>query len=184
MKIYTRGGDQGKTSLVGGPRVEKDCLHIEIVGQLDELNSFIGLMLAHLPEGSEDIQAIVSRIQHQIFDAGAQVATVGERQSCQVELSWVEALEQMIDRLSGELPPLRHFVLPGGSKASSFAHVARAVARRAERALVRLHLEEPQSPELMSYLNRLSDLLFVIGRTLLAREAIPEVRWQSAMERG
>lgn len=193
MRIYTRTGDKGETSLRWGQRVPKDAARVEAYGAVDELNSFIGLALALLPaEGGPAgtpageilprLRAGLPRVQHELFDVGADLATPPDRtkgEEPRVRPEQVEALERDIDALDGHLPELRQFILPGGSPAAAALQVARAVCRRAERRLVSLARQEPVEPVLIQYLNRLSDYLFVAARAtnLAAGVAEPRVSW-------
>lgn len=163
MRIYTRGGDRGETGLPGGRRVGKDHPVIEAVGSLDELNCALGLAAAVWPGDPSYLR----KVQVRLFDIGAQVAAEPDP-SQTVENGWseraVEELEAWIDQLETKLEPLRHFILPGGSEAAARLHFARAIARRTERCLVRLHAVQPVPAGILTYLNRLSDLLFVAAR--------------------
>jgi len=174
-KIYTRTGDDGSTGLAGQQRLPKDDARIEAIGTVDELNSVIGLLLAEpLPQ---DARALLVRVQHRLFDLGGELA-MPEYQS--LDDAETTRLETAIDGWNDGLPPLKEFILPGGSAAGATCHLARAVCRRAERTLVHLHRSEPLRPALLHYLNRLSDVLFVLAR-VLNREAGMEVTyWQKA----
>jgi len=172
-KIYTRTGDGGTTGLGDGSRIDKDSLRIEAIGTVDELNSFIGAVLAH--EVPQDIRDGLTRVQHQLFDLGGELCMPGHEL---IHERYVTELEQRLDALNAALPPLKDFILPGGSTASSSCQIARAVCRRAERRMTTLHREEALNPQLLRYLNRLSDLLFVVAR-VLTREALGhEILWQ------
>ncbi len=164
-KIYTRGGDKGQTSLVDGSRVPKDALRVTAYGTVDEANAAIGLARLHT-EG--DIDSLLSRIQNDLFDLGADLATPGDDFSSEAALRiqdpQVDRLEQEIDALNADLEELTSFILPGGSPAAANLHLARAVARRAERDMVALAAQEPVNPAAIKYINRLSDLLFVLAR--------------------
>ncbi len=179
MKIYTRTGDMGSTGLFGGPRVSKDDDRIEAYGTVDELNAAIGA--ARSSGVPEDIDLQLTTIQSELFSMGAELATP-DPDKFQVRLigsRHIERLEKIIDEHETTLPPLKHFVLPAGSAASTHLHVARGVCRRAERrvvTLVRRH-EASVSEDLMIYLNRLGDLLFVLSRVANARASQPEVLW-------
>jgi cob(I)alamin adenosyltransferase len=183
-KVYTKGGDAGQTSLVGGDRVSKASLRIDCYGTVDELNAALGLVRTAL-DGSPaaaELLPIVVRLQNELFDLGAELATPdAERRerAPHITLDEVEALEREIDRLNAELPPLKSFILPGGGLVSSYLHVARTVCRRAERRVVSLAAEEDVGAQAVTYLNRLSDALFVFGRWACAKEGIPEPLWQS-----
>lgn len=168
MKIYTRTGDAGQTSLRWGERIAKDALRVEVYGTVDEANAFVGLALSHLPlGGTDELRAMLFRIQRELFDVGADLATPPNKEKGEkpkVEESFVSQLEANIDQLEAGLDPLRSFILPGGTQAASALHVARTVTRRAERRLVSLMEQEPVDPVLLKYLNRLSDFLFVAAR--------------------
>ena len=180
MTIYTRRGDRGETDLFGGPRVAKDHLRVEAYGAVDEASASLGVAVA--TSGHEDLREIGREVQGLLFDVGGTLATPdAERRSesgvPQVERAHVEDLERWIDRLEDELEPLRRFVLPGGTQAAAAFHVARTVCRRAERRCVALHREQPLAEELLRYLNRLSDLLFVMARVENRRAGLADVEW-------
>lgn len=166
-KIYTRGGDDGETSLADGARVPKYDLRIEAYGTVDEANSVIGLVRLHTT-GAAD--AMLGRIQNDLFDLGADLATPGDDFSATSALRIVDAqvdrLEAEIDAMNAELKPLESFILPGGTAAASYLHLARTVSRRAERLIAELYGIEPVNPAALRYANRLSDHLFVLGRHL------------------
>lgn len=168
MKIYTRTGDAGQTSLRWGERIAKDALRVEVYGTVDEANAFVGLALSHLHPGTaEELRAMLFRIQRELFDVGADLATPPNKdkgEKPKVEEAFITQLESEIDQLEAGLEPLRSFILPGGTQAASALHVARTVTRRAERRLVSLMEQEPVDPFLLKYLNRLSDFLFVAAR--------------------
>ena len=167
-RLYTRQGDGGWTRLADGQRLPKTALRIQALGDLDELNAALGLVLAFAPHHPSG--ALLRRIQHRLFDLGAELALPGHHV---LGTQQVLDLERAIDELNAPLPPLEEFLLPGGPPAAAQAQLARAVARRAERSLWRLAQEEPVEPHALAYLNRLSDLLFVLARTL-ARETEPD----------
>lgn len=182
MRIYTRTGDSGETGLVGGSRVPKDGARIEAVGAVDELNAHLGAARASLDDG--ELDALLARVQNELFDLGAELATPPSRpargvrsQPPRVTAELVAALEADVDRLEADLQPLRQFILPGGTLGASALHVARAVCRRAERRVVTLARVEQTSTEAVRYLNRLSDLLFVMARTANARRGVSDVTW-------
>jgi len=180
MKIYTKTGDSGDTSLFGGQRVPKDALRIEAYGTVDELNSVIGIALADGPD--EDIRAVLLHIQHRLFGLGADLATprsVTRKTIKRVEPRDCLALEREIDRFDSRLKPLHSFILPGGSHLAARLHFARTVCRRAERVVVRLSRNEDIGEGMTMYLNRLSDLLFVLARYANQTAAVPEIRWKS-----
>jgi cob(I)alamin adenosyltransferase len=182
MKVYTRGGDSGFTSLFGGTRVRKDAPRIEAYGAVDELNSLLGWAAAVLTD--PDLREQLLRVQSELFDLGSELAapdrekyeTRGQRLP-QLGDGAVTQLEAWIDALDGELAPLRNFILPGGSAAAAALHVARSVCRRAERRLVALSEQEAVSPVAVRYLNRLSDLFFVMARAVNARLGVAEPTW-------
>jgi cob(I)alamin adenosyltransferase len=163
-RIYTRTGDGGTTGLADGSRVAKDEPRIEAIGAVDELNSVIGMLLAErLPK---DLRGCLTDVQHDLFDLGGELSVPGHALMTEAH---VTRLERQLDRLNAELPPLKDFVLPGGARAAGCAHVARAVCRRAERRVVTLSARKPALPFAVRYLNRLSDLLFVLARVLNRR---------------
>lgn len=177
VRLYTRGGDEGETGLLGNRRVAKSDPVIEAIGQLDELNAWIGLVVAVCADPS--LAGILRRIQSDLFELGAELASPDPRHK--LSFDRIAELEQEIDRLSEELPPLRHFILPGGDVAGAYCHVARAVARRAERSVVGLGHNSGSGaspdPLVVVYLNRLSDLLFAVARVLNHRRGRPEQPW-------
>ncbi|MFC5541770.1 MAG: cob(I)yrinic acid a,c-diamide adenosyltransferase [Bacilli bacterium] len=178
MKIYTKTGDQGKTSLIGG-RVSKDHLRVEAYGTIDELNSFIGKAVTELDPGKfKDILGDLETIQHELFDCGGDLANVMKERKYKLQEASVEALEKRIDALSEELPPLKRFILPGGSPAAATLHIARTVTRRAERQVVKLMNEEEEVPGVIQkYLNRLSDYFFVAARAVNFRLNVNDVEY-------
>jgi len=178
-KIVTRTGDAGTTGLGDGSRVAKDSLRIEAIGAVDELNSTLGLLLAD--ELTPDIREGLLSVQHDLFDLGGELSIPGYSA---VGDGQVEALEALVERLNAPLPPLKEFILPGGSRAASLAHVARTVCRRAERAIVALAAAESVSEPSRRYVNRLSDLLFIMARSLNASSGNADVLWQPARNRG
>lgn len=179
MKIYTRAGDDGGTALFGGARVSKASLRVETYGTVDELNSAIGV--ARTESLPATIDAELATIQSELFDLGAELATVPEKRD-KLTLPTIEAddtarLEAAIDALDVTLEPLTTFVLPGGSKGAAALHLARTIARRAERGIVALAAAEPVRPELVKYVNRLSDLLFTMARAANRDAGIADVPW-------
>jgi cob(I)alamin adenosyltransferase len=178
VKIYTRTGDAGDTSLFGNSRVSKAHPRVDAYGEVDELNAWLGVALA--AEARGDIADALARIQRDLFAVGAQLADPSDRLASRVTKAFVtdddvERLEQLIDRLETELPPLRRFILAGGSPAGAALHVARTVCRRAERRIVAL--EPAAEPVVVRYVNRLSDLLFVMARAVNHRAGVPEAEW-------
>jgi cob(I)alamin adenosyltransferase len=183
-RIYTKRGDSGETSLVGGQRLPKDALRIEAYGTVDELNAFVGaacLTCEELAPQLGELAAILKRVQHELFNLGSILATepadVHPRQP-RVTDTEVLLLEQEIDRMNAELPPLRSFVLPGGCRANVELHACRTVCRRAERVCVTLAREDEVPPEAIRYLNRLSDAFFVWSRWASHRLGVPEGLWE------
>ncbi|MFI5179283.1 MAG: cob(I)yrinic acid a,c-diamide adenosyltransferase [Vicinamibacterales bacterium] len=178
MKIYTRGGDAGETSYFDGTRVRKDDARLDTYGDVDELNAWLGLARASRVDPALDAE--LDRIQRDLFALGAQLADPGEKLAPRVAKAVVAdadvaRLESLIDRLEEELPPLRRFILSGGTPAGAALHVARAVCRRAERRMVAL--TPPVDPVLLRYTNRLSDVLFVLARAVNHRGGAPESEW-------
>lgn len=181
-KIYTRTGDCGDSGLVDGSRVSKAGLRLTAIGEVDEANSAVGLALAELEFGSP-AAASLTRIQNELFDLGADLATPGEMEGAlRIVASQVERLEREIDAMNEALEPLTSFILPGGSRAVAAVHLARAVTRRAERAAVALAAAEPVNGQALAYLNRLSDHLFVTARALAAEQG-GDVLWQPGATR-
>jgi cob(I)alamin adenosyltransferase len=166
-RIYTRGGDAGETSLTGGSRVPKHAPRVEAMGAVDEANAALGLARLHT---AGEADQMLARIQNDLFDLGADLSTPEEGRKGQgalrIAASQVTRLEREIDAMNAALAPLTSFVLPGGSPASAYLHLARTVVRRAERRAAALAASEPVNPEALKYLNRLSDHLFVLGRAL------------------
>jgi cob(I)alamin adenosyltransferase len=172
-KIYTRTGDDGSTGLGDGSRVGKDSARVDAYGTVDEANSCIGLLLAsELPEPVRDL---LVRIQHQLFDLGGELCIPGHAAIFDAD---IEALEAQLDQFNEGLPPLKEFILPGGGEAAARCHVARTVVRRAERITVALARTESVRPQPIHYLNRLSDLLFVLSRVLARASGHGEVLWK------
>jgi len=179
-KIYTRTGDDGTSGLVDGSRVSKSGPRMTAIGEVDEANAAIGMAIAELIPG--DLTEHLLGIQNDLFDLGADLATPGEV-GLRIVASQVERLEQAIDVMNAELEPLQSFILPGGSLAVAALHLARTVVRRAERAAVTLNESEPLNPQLLAYLNRLSDLLFVTARYVAAKEG-GDILWRPGATRG
>lgn len=186
-RVYTKAGDGGKTSLVGGHQVGKDAPRIEAYGTVDELNAVIGLVrrASHDEPGPADararLDAILERVQSELFNLGSMLATLpgemGEKQP-RIAARHVEQLEREIDELNADLPPLKSFTLPGGGWTSSYLHLARTVCRRAERRVVHLSSVEEIDAECVRYLNRLSDALYVIGRWNVRERGEAEPLWR------
>ncbi|HYV06869.1 MAG TPA: cob(I)yrinic acid a,c-diamide adenosyltransferase [Blastocatellia bacterium] len=171
-KVYTRTGDAGETSLVGGARVSKASKRVDAYGDVDELNSLIGLARAYLQH--DEIDETLGLIQNDLFTLGADLASPAEIEVPRIQTSFVETLEQLSDRFLAELEPLKEFILPGGSQAGATLHLARTVARRAERRVVQLSQAEEVNDLTIVYLNRLSDLLFILARAVNRRDGVPE----------
>ena len=181
MKIYTRTGDRGETSLFGGKRVPKDALRIETYGTVDELNSLLGVIRSM--KIAKSLDRVLERIQSDLFVLGADLASpAGENPKGSVAprigVSNVTALEAVIDGFAPKLPPLKRFILPGGTLPASYFHLARSVCRRAERLAVRLARAESISPQILAYLNRLSDLLFILARWVSYQAGAKEIVWK------
>ncbi len=177
-KIYTKTGDDGSTGLGDGSRTGKDSLRVAAYGTVDEANSCIGLLLASAVP--DDIRDLLTSIQHQLFDLGGELCIPGHSA---IDDADVERLEQRLDHYNDALPPLKDFILPGGGEAASRCHVARTVVRRAERETVALARMETVRPQAVRYLNRLSDLLFVLSRVLARDSGHGEVLWQHERRR-
>jgi cob(I)alamin adenosyltransferase len=173
-KIYTRTGDDGTTGLANGERIDKADLRVGAFGDVDETNSALGLLLAE-PELLPAISASVTRIQHELFEIGAELSLPGYRA---IDDAHVTQLERDLDALNDELPPLKEFVLPGGTRAAAVCHVARTICRRAERSAWAANKLMALNPELLRYLNRLSDLLFVMARVLARQNGGQETLWR------
>jgi len=179
MKIYTKTGDRGDTSLFGGQRVPKDALRIEAYGTVDELNTVLGIIRSD--NADPEIDAILGEIQEQLFELGADLATprgAEKKVVRRIDQRDVDKLEKVIDALDPQLKPLRSFVLPGGSPVSARVHFARTVCRRAERIIVRLSRNEDIGDMITVYLNRLSDLLFVLARYVNRKAGLAETKWK------
>jgi len=177
-KIYTRTGDDGTTGLGDGTRVPKDHARIESFGTVDELNSVIGLLLCEAL--GNEIHAALTRIQHTLFDLGGELCIPGRSVLAEAQ---VAELENFLDQLNAGLGPLKEFILPGGTRAAALCHLARTVCRRAERRVYTLSRSEPVSPVTLKYLNRLSDLLFVMARCMNQASGVPDVLWQPAQKK-
>ncbi len=186
MKIYTKTGDQGKTSLYGGTRVKKSNLRIDAYGTVDELNSYIGLVKDQL-EDKEVIKDLL-RIQNKLFALGAMLATPIDKEKLKdgsdrlkiekIEATEIEYLESKMDMMNESLDPMTHFILPGGHTTVSFCHISRCICRRAERIAVELADSEEINPYIIIYLNRLSDYLFVLARKLTKDYKVKEIPWK------
>ena len=179
-KLYTKGGDKGRTSLVGGQRVPKYDLRIESYGTIDELNSFVGVLLAY--ELEEIDSKFLFWLQHKLFSVGGYLATDTTQDEIHavtaVTESAVARVEREIDRLDEMVPPIKAFILPSGGAITAAAHVCRTVCRRAERVIYRLHSETPLDPNVLRFVNRLSDYFFALARYESHRRGEPEITWQ------
>ena len=174
-KIYTRGGDKGSTGIGGGVRVEKDDPRIEAIGSVDELNSVVGLVLAE--KLSQESRSILTEVQHDLFDVGVGVYRPEPLIDVAARVSW---LEETLDRINEGLGPLEEFILPGGCRAAAACHQARTVCRRAERRVAALRRANLNDNDAGKYLNRLSDLLFVLARQLNREADTPDILWRPA----
>ena len=172
-KIYTRTGDDGTTGLGDGTRVAKDSLRVDAYGTVDEANSVIGVVLA-CTTVPKNIAALLTEVQHDLFELGGELCIPGHSA---ITDEFVARLESELDDLNKDLPPLKEFILPGGGEAAAACHLARTIVRRAERGVTTLTAQETVRPEVLRYLNRLSDLLFVIARVLSRLENGQEVLW-------
>jgi cob(I)alamin adenosyltransferase len=181
MKIYTKTGDAGETGLFGGERIWKSHPRLEVCGAYDELNAMIGLIRCE-KELPDDVQELLGRFQNELFNAGSELATPqpAKPQCPTLGQEHIDRLETSIDRFELGLPPLTNFILPGGCRAAALLHVARTICRRAERRLVALQIEEPNSinPFQIRYLNRLGDLLFVLARAANHKAGLSDIPWQ------
>jgi len=172
-KIYTRTGDKGETGLGDGSRVDKDSIRVEAYGTTDELNSVLGMVVAY--EIPDDIATCIYKVQHHLFDLGGELCIPGHQTIAE---SYITYLENTLDDFNADLPMLKEFILPSGGHATSTCHLARTVCRRAERRVITLSKQEKVNPYSISYLNRLSDLLFVFSRVLARHENGAEVLWK------
>ena len=186
-RIYTKGGDKGETALAGGQRVPKDSARIEAYGTVDELNAFVGLACVTCVEETAralrigKLVDILRRVQHELFNLGSQLSTLPQDlhpKQARITSTEIEQLEREIDAMNAELPGLKSFVLPGGTRLNAELHVARTICRRAERLTVALARTEETPPETVQYLNRLSDALFVWSRWASHIMGVPEVLWE------
>jgi cob(I)alamin adenosyltransferase len=173
-KIYTRTGDAGTTGLGDGTRVDKDSLRVHAMGEVDELNSVIGILLTE--PVSEQVHTCLTQVQHDLFDLGGEICMPGHSL---VNAERVKALENRLDEWNETLTPLKEFILPGGSRSAAYCHLARTVCRRAERAMHSLSKQETITEVSLQYLNRLSDLLFVLCRILNQEAGVTDVLWNN-----
>ena len=172
-KIYTRTGDDGSTGLGDGSRVAKDSARVEAYGAVDEANSAIGMVLSHDSVG-DDVRECLTAVQHDLFELGGELCIPGHEA---VQSEFAERLENELDAFNEDLPRLKEFILPGGGPTAAACHLARTIVRRAERRVTTLMEEESARPQTLRYLNRLSDLLFVVARVLAREESGQEVLW-------
>ncbi|MEW6748996.1 MAG: cob(I)yrinic acid a,c-diamide adenosyltransferase [Candidatus Micrarchaeota archaeon] len=176
MAIYTRTGDKGTTSLIGGATVPKDDLRVEAYGSVDELNAVLGVAISFTD--IERLSIPLSDVQGDLFIIGAELATKDAKPKRSIAPARVEALEKEIDSLEKELPPLHSFIVPGGSKTASLFHLARTISRRAERSVVALSRKEKVNPTIITYMNRVGDLLFMQARYVNYKKKVQEKAWK------
>ncbi|WP_042463899.1 cob(I)yrinic acid a,c-diamide adenosyltransferase [Neobacillus dielmonensis] len=178
MRLYTRTGDKGKTSIIGG-RVDKDDTRVEAYGTVDEVNCFVGQAITELkPELFKDVLDDLEKIQHELFDCGGDLANITEKRQLKLQQESIDYLETRIDEFIKEAPELERFILPGGTKPAASIHIARTVTRRAERLVVKLMKADPETPELaLQYLNRLSDYFFALARVINFRLNVKDVEY-------
>ncbi len=182
MKIYTKTGDKGETSLFGGAKLSKNDLRIEAYGTVDELNSVLGCALSFLQNA--ELQTPIQNLQKELFVLGAELASPQANEKMKagfLQKSHITAQELWIDEMEAKLSPLKQFILPGGSKSASFLHLARTVCRRAERIVVELSGKEEIRPEVIMYLNRLSDLCFVLARFINQTQGESDILWEGIL---
>lgn len=180
MKIYTKTGDKGETSIIGG-RVSKDDVQVEAYGTVDEANGYIGLAASLLPELEQELKTELEKIQHELFDCGADLSRktgIKETYPYKVQSEMISFLEERIDEYMQEAPKLERFILPGGTQVASVLHIARTVVRRAERRVVTFANEQPSNAHVQQYLNRLSDYLFALARVLNHRMGCKDVEYE------
>jgi cob(I)alamin adenosyltransferase len=181
MKIYTKSGDQGETGLFGGKRVSKGSLRIDSYGTIDELNSFIGVAIVETK--NEEIIKLLQKLQNQLFEVGSDLASPDDDKAekfniLRIPEKYYEDIEKQIDYFDDQLEPLRNFILPGGSKGAAYLHVCRTIARRAERLITLLSVTEKVNGNIIIFLNRLSDLFFVLARFENMKSAIKDIKWE------
>jgi cob(I)alamin adenosyltransferase len=176
-KIYTKTGDRGETSLFGGLRLPKSHIRIEAYGSVDELNAFLGALIDY--DEVNDQKTQLRAVQHRLFTIGSNLASDPDKDMITPDLleSDITQLEDSIDQMTDELPPLKHFILPGGHPAISACHMVRTIARRAERRIVALSLQSQVDEMIIRYLNRLSDYAFVLGRWIAVKNGVDEIKW-------
>jgi cob(I)alamin adenosyltransferase len=179
MKIYTKTGDKGETGLFKGPRVPKHDFRVEAYGNVDELNAILGVLLCQIQDPATRV--LVETIQHELFEIGADLATpIQENDDPRMRITeeFTNRLEQTIDSVEGRLPELAYFILPGGCASGAMLHLARTICRRAERSITQLQAADQINPEIIRYINRLSDLLFTLARAENQLAGQPEIPWQ------
>lgn len=176
MKIYTKTGDAGSTGLIGGRRVAKNSLRISAIGEIDELNALVGVSRTSIDD--EKLEWMMDNVQAWLFEVGAELASPGEEKFQTIGSEEIEDLETSIDDQTAALPELKNFILPGGTSAAAYLHLARSVCRRAERTLLDLNDEEPVRGELKVFLNRLADWLFIAARTANRVRNVDDVNWK------
>lgn len=177
-RIYTRTGDKGETGLTGGARVPKDSVRVQAYGSVDELNSVLGLARSFLNDS--ELDSLLQELQADLFIVGADLAAIqSNSRTVSISNERVQELENIIDKYQEQLPPLKVFILPSGGSAGAALHFARSVSRRAERRIVTLSKTEPINPQMIPYINRLADLLFVLARVVNQRAKKPETEWHS-----
>lgn len=179
-KIYTKTGDKGQTSLLGGKRISKSCLEMEAIGEVDELNAFLGVLIEEVEDDFKVEKKKLINIQHCLFVVGANLASVQAKIKTVPKLKSLEIkkLEKWIDKMDSELPKLTNFILPSGKEGATYSFYARAICRRAERRVIDLSSKYKLDQNITKYLNRLSDLLFVLGRWLNLKSGVEEVKWK------
>lgn len=179
MKIYSKTGDKGETGRIGGSRIGKDSLNVAVVGDVDELNAALGVALSLAADSK--LSKEIADIQNWLFDLGAELSTPcpGRKNNPRITMSQVKVLEASIDSQMSVLPPLRNFILPGGSQFAAALHHARCVCRRAEREIVKLNRVDPVSKETLAFMNRLSDWIFLAARTANAELGVKDIEWNS-----
>lgn len=178
MRIYTRTGDKGKTSIIGG-RVDKDDIRVEAYGTIDEVNCFVGQAIVELTrELFADVLADLEKIQHELFDCGGDLANISAKREIKLQQESIDYLESRIDEFTAEAPELERFILPGGTKPAASIHIARTVTRRAERLVVKLSKADPTTPEaIQKFVNRLSDYFFALARVINYRLHVQDVEY-------
>lgn len=180
MKIYTKTGDTGQTSLLGGKRVDKNCIEMQAIGEVDELNSFLGIVISQLTDNFKNEKIYLQKIQNTLFDLGANLAAVQTKliKIPKISKNDITSLEKQIDKLDNKLSKLTQFILPGGSVSASLSFQARAICRRAERVIVDLGKSNKINNDILKYINRLSDYLFTLARYLNKEEGVEETTWK------